>query len=146
MAILSSENLKADLRFSKPPEYGGYVNYALKLLYKDRPAFNPEIFPLKSIEFDEYDKDSLIPFIERVLKNGQSDSWLPLEHDIYIEITPSNDSFDVFFELANMTVGSGLSATVSVNRVELEKFVDDLKREYQGLYKGHAWKAYMTCV
>jgi hypothetical protein len=55
-------------------EYGGYVNYALKLLCKDKPAFNPEIFPLKSIEFDEYKKDSLIPFIEGVLKNGQPDS------------------------------------------------------------------------
>ena len=146
MAILKDENLKADLSFSKPPEYGGYVNYALKLLYKDKPAFNPETFPLKSIEFDEYGKDSLIPFIEGVLKNGQPDSWLPLEHDIYIEITPSGDGVNVFFELANMTVGSGLSATVSVNRIELERFVDDLKKEYQELYKGHVWKAYMTCV
>jgi hypothetical protein len=71
---------------------------------------------------------------------------LPLEHDIYIEITPSGDGFDVFFELANMSVGSGLSATVSVNRIELERFVDDLKKEYRELYRGHVWKAYMTCV
>ncbi|MDE1975189.1 MAG: hypothetical protein KGI49_01620 [Patescibacteria group bacterium] len=134
MAILNSENLKANLSFSRPPEYGGYVNYVLKLLYKDRPAFNPETFPLQSIEFDEYGKDSLIPFIEGVLKDGRPDSWLPLEHDIYIKITPSNDSFDVFFELANMSVGSGLSATLSVDRIELEKFVNDLRREYHGLY------------
>ncbi len=64
----------------------GYVSYSLRLLYGGKSLINPELLAQDPFHFDEYEKDYLVPFFERLLQEDKSAVFNPLEPEIRIEV------------------------------------------------------------
>lgn len=83
MAKLGDKRGEAEINFV---DYNyGYISYSLRLLYSGKSLINPELLAEEPFHFDEYDKDSLIPFFENLLQNDRNAVFNPVEPEIRIE-------------------------------------------------------------
>jgi len=83
MAKLIKDKAIVEINFVDYPY--GCVRYNLRFLYGDKPLINPELLVEDPFSFDEYEKDSLIPFLKRLLKDDANDVWQSLEPEMRIE-------------------------------------------------------------
>lgn len=89
MAILQPDehDIKVEIEFQSY-KYGG-PHYHFRFLYGERPLFNPELFEKEWVEVDEYEEDTLIPFLERAMEVDATAYWEPTDPDVILEIESS---------------------------------------------------------
>ncbi len=100
MARLQSDNLTLEIIF-KPFEYE-WINYDIKFYWKDDIIINDGILKREgefwnkrsygSFMVNDYEKDTLIETIRKILDTNKADYWEPMEPDAKIAIYP-----DAFF-------------------------------------------------
>ncbi len=66
MAILLQKPFSIEIIFK--PYSSGYLKYGLKLLCDNKSLINPSLLTHKTINFYSYKEDTLIPFLESLIK------------------------------------------------------------------------------
>lgn len=94
MARLSCDQLALDIRFSGYK--GGWIQYEIGFLWEETPIFNEALLKRRHDQADtpgaframEYERDQLIPSIERVLTTNAPNHWSPIEPDVTLALYP----------------------------------------------------------
>lgn len=150
MAILGDKNgVNIEAKFTE--SRNGYIYYNFRFLYGGKPLFNPSVTKREFVECDEYEKDTLIPFLEQVLAMNEGEtSWHPLELDFFIEFHPYEREYEIIFFVSPLVQFNDLSPDQSrdygedeagvklyVDRNELKIFTEELKAEYKKFLRIH---------
>ncbi len=108
--------------------------------------FNPDIlWGTGNIECEDYGRESIIAYFEKFMEGKINYFWFPDEDDISISITPSEyqkDCYEINFEPSSYKFdmprsedndyGDGAPIVkVCTDKGGIEKFIEDLKSEYQ---------------
>lgn len=136
------------------PEITNWWSFYLEFYFKDKPVFNPEILREEGIKADEYESYALLPVLEKAIKSttdGETFAWGAWEEEVEIEIEAVMKNLDKGIDGAfNFTVFvseyvfrdgemnymfQNAGVRLFVNREELKKFYDDLKKEMSDIAK-----------
>lgn len=98
MAVLRSDDLSVDFRYTAHGGEDGWVQYQFYFNWKDEPVFKDDVLkrwssywgarPTSAFLANEFEADGLIPLIRKVLDSDQPDYWEALEPDIVVAIYP----------------------------------------------------------
>lgn len=155
MAVLGCKNgINIEINFIR--YNGGYIDYSFRFLHGTEPLFNPAVMNKDYVDCDEYEDDTLIPFLEKIIDDNQSAIWHPLEPDLSIEIKMDKtiNSYEVIFFIDPIKLkslsgknkdvyGTGCEPAVRlyIDREILKKFINDLKDDYGKFIKANNFKS-----
>ncbi|MEK7645135.1 MAG: hypothetical protein AAB391_02360 [Patescibacteria group bacterium] len=140
MPRMSNNGATVEIKFIDYPN--GYIRYSLSFLHSKKSFLNPESLTENPVTFYEEGKESLIPFFESFLEDEVQSRYEPLEPDVRIEGKKLPHQFFRFTFLINeskikqpeendVAYGGFIPAlTLEVSRVELWKFVSELRKDY----------------
>jgi len=136
------------------PEYSNWWSFYLEFYFKDKPVFNPEILREEGIKADEWENNALLPVFEKAVESktdGETFGWGAWEEEAEIEIEAVMKNLDKGMDGAfNFTAFVSENAfkdgemnymfqnagvRLFVNREELKKFYNDLKKEMSDVAK-----------
>ena len=122
--------------YSKEEDEGLY--YAFRFSYGDKPLFNQAVMKSEIIKAYEYKDDYFIPFLEKLLRTNKPDHWEPIEPDIMIDVDTYKDQFEFIIKVDGHQLRGihhhgedGPAIHISINRGQLNKFIEDLKNNYK---------------
>lgn len=126
--------------------FENWWSFHFEFFYRDKPVFNSEIIKEDVFKADEYESGSLLSFLEKAIKsevNGEKIRWGAWEEELAIEINyirknlNMDGGFDFIVFLSEHCFKDGeinymfqnAGVRLFVNREELKKFYNDLKKE-----------------
>jgi hypothetical protein len=139
MAKLQSDGLTLDIKFMGFKDE--WIEYEIKFYWKDEIIINDSLLKREGEYWgkrstgaflaNDYQKDFLTETIRDILQTNEPEYWEPLEPDDIFTIITLIDSYTFKNNMAYS--GEGISLHLIVTRNDLEKFADQLEKEYRNL-------------
>jgi hypothetical protein len=139
MAKLQSDDLTLDIKFMGFKDE--WIEYEIKFYWKDEIIINDSLLKREGEYWgkrstgaflaNDYQKDFLTETIRDILQTNEPEYWEPLEPDDIFTIITLIDSYTFKNNMAYS--GEGISLHLIVTRNDLEKFADQLEKEYRNL-------------
>jgi hypothetical protein len=118
-----------------------WIEYEIKFYWKDEIIINDSLLKREGEYWgkrstgaflaNDYQKDFLTETIRDILQTNEPEYWEPLEPDDIFTIITLIDSYTFKNNMAYS--GEGISLHLIVTRNDLEKFADQLEKEYRNL-------------
>lgn len=134
------------------PKYTNWWTFSFEFFYQDQPIFNPAIIRSKTFDADEWQSVRLLPMLMQAVECKTDDMsfyWGAWEDEVEVEIKSYmknlSKDYDGGFDF-KVSFGEALfvdgeisyghqfaGVTLSVERVELQKFIKELSAEMQNI-------------